>query len=129
VINEQQLMVLGIIMGAAMLFFTAMAIKNASYNELGLEGSLTEAIHRILLDDMPGICLDEFALLDAVNNMTKGDVITVHGVGKYEFCIRVWHETIHGKVKILDIEAKDGKSLSLVMQCKFEADKPFRNKL
>lgn len=126
--NDQQVAILCIIIGAAMLFCTARALKNASYNEAGLEGSLTEAIHKELLIDMPGICRDEFALLDAVNNMAKGDVITVPGVGKYDFCIRVWHETIHGKVKILDIEAKDDNSLSLVMQCKFESEKPFRNR-
>jgi len=126
VISSQQLGILGVIWVVVMIFCTARALKNASYNESGLEGSLTEAIHKELLIDMPVICRDEFALLDAVNDMAKGDVITVHGVGKYEFCIRVWHETIHGKVKILDIEAKDGNSLSLVMQCKFEAVKHLR---
>jgi len=119
---------LGITMALAMIFFTARALKNADYTDVHLEGSLTEAIHRELLLEMPGICRDEFSVVDSVNGMSSGDVVNVHGTGARDFCIRIWHETINGRVRILDIEAKSEDAVSKLIQCKFAARKAFRKK-
>lgn len=91
-----------------------------------LEGSLTEAIHRELLKAIPGLCLDEFASDDSTNDIL-GDRVTVHGTTlEKQFCVRVWHETINGRVRILDVEARDKNKLSALIQCEFSATKPFR---
>lgn len=123
--SDQQLIILGICMSAAMLFIVSYFLRNAEYPSAQLRGSLHDAIHRELLREMPGICRGEFSLVESVNGMSSDDIVNVHGVGERDFFIRVWHKTIDGKVKITNIEAKSDDAVSKLMQCKFAAKRPF----
>lgn len=92
------------------------------------KGSLSEAVHNILLLSIPGICRDEFVLDDTTKN-TAGEWITVHGSpGKKEFSIIVEYKTVNGRISILWVESNNGRELSSLIKCNWISKKPFRNR-